>query len=195
VEVGDPALPPFDFDQGNLIIGATIDRLDSLFFPREGYYASLGYTASRDWLGSDEEFDQLDFDATGAWSRGKHTLQLGGRYHSTISGILPVQSLYRLGGRTRLAGYRLNELTGQHYALVYAGYSYELARFLDRPSLLGGTLEYGNAWQRRSDMAFDDGELNASLYVGFDSWLGPMLLGYGWRQDEDLLFLEIGRPF
>ena len=195
VEVGDPSQPPFDFDVGNLIVGVAIDRLDSLFFPREGYYATLGYTASREWLGSDRDFDQVDFDATGAWSFGKHTLQLGGRYHSTISGDLPVQSLYRLGGRTRLAGYRINELTGQHYALVYGGYAYELARFLERPTLLGGTLEYGNAWQRREDIG-EDAELNASLYLGFDSWLGPMLVGYGWREGgEDQLFLEIGRPF
>jgi NTE family protein len=196
VQTGDPTLPAYEFDQGNLVVGATVDRLDSLFFPRAGYYAALGYTASRDWLGSDDEFDQVDFDITGARSWGKHTLQVGGRYHSTLAGELPVQSLYRLGGRTRLAGFRLNELTGQHYALVYGGYAYELARFLGRSSLLGGTLEYGNAWQERGDMAWDDGILNASLYLGFDSWLGPMLIGYGWREGgQDQLFLEIGRPF
>ncbi|MBC7802495.1 MAG: hypothetical protein H7Y16_01355, partial [Candidatus Parcubacteria bacterium] len=59
-----------------------------------------------------------------------------------------------------------------------------------------GTLEYGNAWERREDMAFDDGILNASVYTGFDSWLGPMLFGIGWREDGDgVVFLEIGKPF
>ena len=110
--------------------------------------------------------------------------------------MLPVQSLYRLGGRTRLAGFRLNQLTGQHYALVYAGYSYQLANVFGRSALVGGTLEYGNAWERREDMAFDDGILNGSAYLGFDSWLGPMLFGYGWRETGDgVLFLEIGTPF
>jgi NTE family protein len=106
VEVGDPQLENFDFDQGNLFASLAIDRLDSLYFPREGYYGSIGYTASRTWLGSDSEFDQVDFDAIGARSFGKHTLQLGGSYHATVSGSLPVQSRYRLGGRGRLAGYR-----------------------------------------------------------------------------------------
>lgn len=46
VEVGDPQLEEFDFDQGNLFAMMTIDRLDSLFFPRNGYYALLGYTIS-----------------------------------------------------------------------------------------------------------------------------------------------------
>lgn len=196
VEVGDPQLGSFDFDQGSLFASLAIDRLDSLYFPRSGYYGSLGYTISRTWLGSDSEFDQVDFDALGARSFGKHTLQLGGSYHSTVSGTLPVQSRYRLGGRGRLAGYRLNELTGQHYALAFAGYTYQLAEFFGRSALVGGTLEYGNAWERRQDMSLSDGIFNVSVYTGFDSWLGPMLLGYGWReQGEGALFLEIGRPF
>jgi len=196
VETGDPQLEDFDFEQGNLFANVTIDRLDSLFFPRNGYYALLGYTVSRDWLGSDTEFDQVDVDTIGARSFGKHSVQLAASYHSTVSGTLPVQSRYRLGGRARLAGFRLNELTGQHYALLVAGYSYQLTEFFGRSALVGGTVEYGNAWERRQDMAFDDGILNASLYAGFDSWLGPMMFGVGWREDGDgVLFLEVGRPF
>ena len=196
VEIGDPGLQAFDFDQGNLFANVTIDRLDSLFFPRDGYYAMLGYTVSRDWLGSDSEFDQLDFDSLGAKSFGKHSLQVGGRYHATISGTLPVQSRYRLGGRTRLVGFRLNQLTGQDYAVLFAGYTYQVAKFLGRSALVGGTVEYGNAWERRQDMSFGDGLLNASLYAGFDSWLGPMLFGLGWRENGDgVIFLEVGRPF
>jgi NTE family protein len=196
VEVGNPLLPDFDFDTGELFLDFTVDRLDSLFFPREGYYSQLGYTVARDWLGSDEEYAHVDFDVLAAKSFGKHTLQGGASYHATTTGVLPLQSLYRLGGRGHLVGFRRNELTGQHYGLVFTGYTYQLAKLLGRPAVVGGTLEYGNAWQRREDMAFGDGILNASLYVGFDSWLGPMLFGYGWREHGDgELFLEIGQPF
>jgi len=196
VEVGDPALEEFDFDQGSLYAFVNVDRLDSLFFPRSGYYTSLGYTISRDWLGGDSEFDQLDFDAVAAKSFRRHTLQLGARYHATVSGELPIQSRYRLGGRTRLAGFRINELTGQHYAVLFAGYSYQLAEIFSRSALVGGTLEYGNAWERREDISAGDGILNGSLYTGFDSWLGPMTFGLGWRETGDnVLFFEIGRPF
>lgn len=196
VEIGDPVLPDFEFEQGTLFAQAVVDRLDSLYFPRDGYYADLGYSISRDWLGSDGEFDQVDLDLIGARSHGLHAFQLGLRYHSTLDGVAPLQARYRLGGRSRLAGYRLNELTGQHYALLMGGYSYQLAKVFGRAALVGGTLEYGNAWERREDMAFDDGVLNASLYAGFDSWLGPMMFGFGWRDGgEGLVFLEIGRPF
>lgn len=196
VEIGDPQLEDFDFDQGSLFATLTIDRLDSLFFPRDGYYGALGYRISRDWLGSDTEFDQIDIDTIVAKSFGKHALQAGASYHSTVSGTVPIQSRYRLGGRARLAGFRYNELTGQHYSFLVAGYTYQLAEFFGRSALVGGTLEYGNAWERRQDMRFSNGIFNASLYAGFDSWLGPMLFGYGWREGGDgVLFLEIGRPF
>lgn len=196
VQVGDPANPSFDFDQGELYASLAIDRLDSLYFPRDGYYGILGYTAARDWLGSDTEFEHVDIDTLAARSFGRHALQFGASYHSTLDGELPVQSRYRLGGRARLSGFRFNELTGQHYALAFAGYSYQLASFFGRSALVGTTLEYGNAWERRQDMALDDGIFNASIYTGFDSWLGPMLFGIGWREHTDgVLFLEVGRPF
>ena len=45
-------------------------------------------------------------------------------------------------------------------------------------------------------MAFDDGILNGSLYFGFDSWLGPLILGYGLREGgSSTAFLEIGQRF
>ena len=196
VEIGDPELEEFDFEHGELYAGLTIDRLDSLYFPRTGHFVGLQYTAARAWLGSDSEFEQLELDLLGARSFGKHSVQFRGAYYATLSGELPIQARYRLGGRGRLAGFRLNELTGQHYALVLAGYSYQLAELLGRAAHVGATLEYGNAWERRQDMALDDGILNASIYVGFDSRVGPMLFGLGWREaGHGLLFLEIGRAF
>lgn len=94
------------------------------------------------------------------------------------------------------ARYRVNQLTGQHYALLFAGYTYQLADVFGRSLQVGGTLEYGNAWERRADMSFNSALLNASLYAGFDSWLGPMLFGLGWRETGDhTVFLEIGKPF
>ena len=93
-------------------------------------------------------------------------------------------------------GYRFNELTGQHYALVFVGYTRQLAEVFGRSAVVGGTLEYGNAWEDRDRISWADGVLNASVYAGFDSWIGPMLFGYGQRDGGDgVVFLEIGKPF
>ncbi len=94
------------------------------------------------------------------------------------------------------AGFHYNELAGQHYAVLMAGYSYQLASLFRRSAVAGATLEYGNAWENRGDMRLGDGIWNGSLYLGFDSWIGPMLFGYGRRAGGGaVLFLEIGKPW
>jgi NTE family protein len=195
VQTGEPA-DSFDFNTGRLAAYVSIDRLDSLFFPRNGYGTNVAYTIARDWLGSDADYAQLDFDVLAAKSFGRSAVQGGVGYHVTTQGTLPVQDRYRLGGRGQLVGFRQYELTGQDYAVVYAGYTWQLAEVFSRSALIGGTLEYGNAWEQRRDMEWGDGIWNASLYIGFDSWVGPMLFGYGWREGgKGVLFLEIGKPF
>ncbi|MNT28139.1 hypothetical protein D3C72_1638030 [compost metagenome] len=112
----------------------------------------------------------------------------------TTSGTAPVQSLYRLGGRWRLAGFQHNQLTGQDYALGFVGYTYELGKVLGRSAQVGGTVEYGNAWQRRADMSLSDGIWNGSVFLGFDSWIGPLIFGMGFGEGgRNVLFIELGQ--
>jgi NTE family protein len=194
VEIGDPDIPRVNFDEGALTVEATLDDIDSLYFPRDGLLASAGTYQSRPGLGADTRFGQLDFDAVAAKSFGRHAVQLGLRYHVTSSGTAPVQNLYRLGGRWRLAGFQNNQLTGQAYALGFAGYTYELGKVVGRSAQAGGTLEYGNAWQHRSDMSLSDGIWNGSLFLGFDSWVGPLIFGMGFREGgENVIFIELGQ--
>jgi NTE family protein len=196
VEVGDPTLPETDYDIGEVFLEGSLDRLDSAYLPRKGYSLRLRYTRSLDALGADGEFEQADFDAISAWSFGKHSVLGGLRYHVTTSGVAPLQSLYRLGGFSRLVGYQPNELTGQNYGVLLGGYSYEIGKLLGQEAMAGVLLEYGNAWNRRADMSLSGSNLNGSVYVGFDSWLGPILFGAGAREGgEHNLFLEVGHRF
>jgi len=196
VLVGDPDLPSTDFDSGEVYVDASIDRLDSLFFPRNGYLLRNRYTFSRTALGADVEFEQYDLDTFAARSFGSHAIQFGLRYHVTTSGVAPLQSLYRVGGFSRLAGFAPNELTGQDYGVLLGGYTYQLGEFFGQKSLVGGTLEYGNTWQRRTDMDFSDGILNGSVFIGADTWVGPIMFGVGAREGGHMnLFLTVGETF
>jgi NTE family protein len=34
------------------------------------------------------------------------------------------------------------------------------------------------------------------VYIGFDSWVGPMMFGLGWREGGNgVVFIEIGKTF
>ncbi|WP_447730779.1 patatin-like phospholipase family protein [Pseudoxanthomonas suwonensis] len=195
VEVGDPTLPDVDLDAGSWYAQVAVDRLDSLYFPREGHWSRLAYRRSAGWLGGDARFEEAGLDVLAAAPFGRHALQAGLAWHATLSGELPLHLRHRLGGRGRLAGFHYNELAGQHYAMLMAGYSYQLAALFRRSAVVGATVEYGNAWEERGDMRASDGIWNGSLYLGFDSAIGPMLFGYGLREGgEGVLFLEIGKP-
>jgi NTE family protein len=66
----------------------------------------------------------------------------------------------------------------------------------NRDAVVGSLLEYGNAWQDRSRMAFSDGVLNGSIYIGLDSLLGPLMFGIGGREGgERNIFVELGHGF
>ncbi len=194
MDIGSPQVPRTSFDEGAITASATYDNIDSIYFPRNGFLVNLGTYQSQKGLGADERFGQIDLDAVGAFPIGSNAVQLGLRYHVTASGTAPLQNLYRLGGRWRLAGFQQNELTGQDYALAFAGYTYELGKVLGRSAQLGGTVEYGNAWQRRSDMSISDGIWNGSLFLGFDSWIGPLIFGIGMREGgHRVVFIELGQ--
>jgi len=194
MDIGSPQVPRISFDEGALTANATYDNIDSLYFPRDGFLVNLGTYQSFEGLGADSRFGQINLDAVGAFPFGSSAVQLGLRYHVTSSGIAPLQNLYRLGGRWRLAGFQQNQLTGQDYALGFVGYTYELGKVLGRSAQVGGTVEYGNAWQRRSDISLSDGIWNGSLFLGFDSWIGPLIFGMGMREGGDrVVFIELGQ--
>ena len=189
--IGTSSVVNNDFNIGEAYWNLTFDRLDSFQVPRSGTFASLGQTLGRKDLGSDNNFNQVNFDIIYAHAIGAHSAYGGLRYHHTVSGNALLQNQYRLGGVTRLAGYRPNELFTSNYALGFIGYTYELGRLLNRPAILGGTIEYADLWE---DGSAHKQELHASAYFGFDSWLGRFLFGYGARESgEGSFFLELGR--
>lgn len=194
--IGTDSVVDRDFDIGEAYWNLTFDRLDSFQLPRSGMFVSLGQTIGRTDLGADDNFNQLNLDVIYAHAIGAHSAYGGFRYHDTISGTALLQNQYRLGGVTRLPGYRPNELFTENYALGFIGYTYELGRLLNRPAIIGGTIEYADLWSDGSGSisSVHNRELNASAYFGFDSWLGRFLFGYGAREGgEGSFFLELGR--
>ncbi|KAF1695182.1 patatin [Pseudoxanthomonas jiangsuensis] len=196
VEIGDPRLPEVEVASGVWFLRGAIDRLDSLYFPRRGYFVRADYRATLAALGDDTDFELAGVELLGARAFGRGAVQAGLTWRSTLSGELPLNERITMGGRGNLVGFHYNELTGQNALVAMLGYSWQLASVFGRSAVIGTTLEYGNAWERRADMRWGGGVFNGSAYIGFDSWIGPMLFGYGLREGgEDLLFLEIGQPF
>ncbi len=194
--IGLSSFPTQYYDDGQFFINARYDRLDNFYFPGSGAAIELAYHISRDALGADTEYDQVAFNTLKAWTTGSHSFLAGAAYETTTNGIAPVQSRFRAGGFGNLSGYALNELAGQHFGMVLAGYRHKLGESGFLPAFIGGTIEYGNVSNRSSGDVFSDGLLNGSVYLGYNSPIGPMYLGYGMGEgDRSTIFLRVGNVF
>ena len=65
----------------------------------------------------------------------------------------------------------------------------------DVPMYLGATIEAGNVWQSQSDMSLGSTLIHGSLYLGMDTYIGPVILGAGAGQNgQSNFYLFIGAP-
>ena len=179
VVIGDPEIPEQDIDAGEMFLNARYDSLDDIFFPRYGIKGNLGWLGSRTELGADDDFDQAIARILAAKTWGKHTLHVGGRILTTYNGIAPIQNYFRLGGLFSLPGYSENELAAQNAVLFNTGYLRAFKPILSMPTYLGATLQYGNIFQVKEDIEFSDLKLAGALYLGMESVIGPLYIGYG----------------
>ena len=63
------------------------------------------------------------------------------------------------------------------------------------PTYFGASLEAGNVWQSRSDMSFGSTLIHGSLFLGMDTYVGPVILGAGVGEDGySNFYLFIGAP-
>jgi NTE family protein len=114
------------------------------------------------------------------------------RFNTTLDSELPTYGLFTGGGFFNMSGFEQNELIGQHFGMVLAGYRHNLGESGLLPAYAGFTVEYGNAGVKRRDV-FGDGILNGSIYAAYDSPLGPIYVGYGLADERSgLFFLRLG---
>lgn len=179
VIIGDPEIPEQDINAGEIFLNARFDSLDDIFFPRHGLKGNLGWIGSRTELGADDDFDQAVARVLAAKTWGKHTLHLGGRILTTYNGIAPIQNYFRLGGLFSLPGYSENELAAQNAVLFNTGYLHAFKPIFSMPAYLGANLQYGNIFQQKEDIDYSDLKLAGALYLGLESVIGPLYIGYG----------------
>lgn len=182
------------------------DTLDNLSFPRQGDYlqSKVSYIHSRgDSLTLDDSslgvvssvnyLHPFTFDE-------RHTLDLrlsGGG--SAVSEILPMY-LQDLGGLFNLSGYQRYQLNGRYKLFGALVYRYRLLEnnfgAFKSPVYTGFSLERGNIWNEKSDINWNSMKNAASIYVGADTFLGPVYLAYGQADSGDNSFyLFFGNTF
>ncbi|KAA5843074.1 hypothetical protein C1Y35_10845 [Pseudomonas sp. GW456-L14] len=199
VRVGDQDLPSESFNEGYYELRYSFDSLDNVYFPHEGEDIGLSLRQFEPSLGSDKRYRQWEFKLDKALSSGPNTFILGGRYGRTLDEAEVVTSSFVLGGARQLSGFRQDALSGQNVSLMRGVYYRRLTPRsylpLDFPLYIGGSLERGRAWN--NDNEFDSGYINAaSIFLGFDTPLGPLNFSYGINDDnQKAVYLNLGQTF
>jgi NTE family protein len=205
--IGDPAdanLPVESFtpfNQRNFFVRFTYDRLDDVNFPRSGQQATLQWSGNRDVSGIGQTSDQVTGTYVGAYSFGRDTLSLSAAGGVTLQAhVTDLNLQFPLGGFLNLSGLRADSLLGPDFGIVRGLYYRQIGRggpgYLDVPTYVGLSLEVGNVWQSRSEASFGNTEKNASLFLGLDTFLGPVYLATGFdSHGNQQYYLFLGRTF
>jgi NTE family protein len=207
LEIGDPTdtnLPEASFTPFNMreyFVRFTYDRLDNINFPRSGQEGTLQYSAYRNATGLGQNADQITASYVGAYSFGRDTLSFSASGGATLqSHVTDLNLQFPLGGFLNLSGLRAYSLLGPDFGIARALYYRQIGRggpnFFDVPTYLGVSFEVGNVWQSRSAASLSNTEKDASLFLGLDTFLGPLYLATGFDEHgHQEYYLFLGRTF
>ncbi|MBP6381409.1 MAG: patatin-like phospholipase family protein [Pseudomonadales bacterium] len=204
IQIGSPLLSSQSEDDGGSFTELRYDSLDRSYFPRRGMRLVSRYDNGLESWGAE---DYEAWSTTGVLSRswGRHTVNATARWSQLdLDGdetvlTLPSQ-VFTLGGFLSLSGYTRDALAGNYLGLANLVYYRRLNEQsilpTDLPVYAGASIEAGNTWFYKHDVAWDDLLFAGSLFLGVDSPLGPVYLGVGLGEnDQRALYLQVGQVF
>ena len=194
-------IPSSDFDIGGYVVSWDFDTYNNVYFPKRGTRASISWVGQRESAGASFDVDIVKGGFGTAKTWGNHTFIAGVTLQSQLKDVQGAQNLLTTGGLFQLSGYQRDELSGRHTAIGRAIYYQKLRAnplrgFLDATIYAGVSLELGNAWANSSDISLGDSILAGSLFLGADTFVGPVYLAGGLAEGgKSALYLFVGRPF
>lgn len=199
VKVGDPAIEDVDFNSGSFFTRFTADTLDDIVFPSTGLRYVVDWERVRRTFGAESDYDLLRSDFNAVRTFGRHSVSFGLDLATTFDSDEAIQDFFPLGGFLNLSGLERGEILGPHAGLARAVYYRRLGPtgggVFDWPLYAGFSLEAGNVWQDRAAAGFDDLIVNGSLFVGLDTFFGPLFFAAGFAEDgKTSFYLFLGDP-
>jgi NTE family protein len=193
---GTPGIPKQDFDIGAMKGRVFIDKVDNVNFPHSGYLGLIDYYDSMPGLGADERYRKIDVEFLKAFTYRSYTVLASARYGSYINSTVPFYDEFTLGGFLNLSGYQQDQLRGQQVGLGRLIAYWRASQSLLGSFYTGLSLEAGNVWKTGESMAFNDLLTAGSVFIGYDTVLGPLYLGVGTAERGNTsLYFYLGRAF
>ena len=199
VQTGSTVLPEIDTDASGARIKLVADRLDQVWFSREGQRLTMSAFKAYQTMGADSSYSRADLSVLQALSFGEHTFQIGLYGGTNLDSNLPAYDSFVLGGPFRLSAYAINQFAGQQAMFASVRYLNQVKRL---PSPLGSGVYAGASLEAGRVNKLDVGQSttgnleSGSVFLGADTFLGPAWIGAGFAPGGiRSLFLLVGVPF
>jgi NTE family protein len=193
IETGSTSLPTGKRHVNGWSSALDFDRFDRTFFPTKGWFARARY-----FKADDEGYSRLTTDLRAARSWGPYVFNGRFFYVGSPQGRLPVYDAGFLGGFFNLSGYARNQIIAGDIRFASVRGEKVIGKMplgLAGDLRAGVSLETGNARQRFSETNLAGWQKAASIYLGGETPLGPLFLGYGRASGgHSSLYLFLGFP-
>jgi len=193
--LSNASLESADLQQFGIKTGIVIDQLSDPSFPREGYKLSSNLFLGLDT--SHKNYQEFSFDSIWAKSVNNHSINLkfsGAGLFQSDTQIRGLGSV--LGGFQRLSAYQQDQFRGNYMLYGSATYLLRAVNFemAGQSLFLGSSLEAGNVWDTGKDISAPSLKKSISLFAGFNSFMGPIYLGFAVGQGGARnVFFQLGR--
>jgi len=189
-----------DFIESYYYLKLFHDSLDNLSFPNSGFFSNLSINANRKNIGADSDYEQLKLAISGAGTFERYTILSRVMLEATLderaANDIRANELFWHGGFLELSGTIRNELFGQYFGLIETAFYRRLGDITFLPLYAGFSLEAGNAWIERSDINSNNIRYSGSIFVGAETFLGPVYIAVGASSKGDLAFyFNISKTF
>jgi NTE family protein len=197
--IGDPGLSE-DFEIGRIKLQFIYNRFDNFHFPRQGTNAGVIYHAALKELGEEVPMHMLGANWITAKTWGNHTFMPALSFNMVMDNDAPIQDVFPMGGFLNLSGFSKNELSGRYAGIARLMYLNKIAGHgltaFKIPVYLGASIEKGNVWHKSDDIRFDSAIWAGSVFVGADTFIGPLYFAYGFAEGgRNALYLYLGQAF
>ncbi|RPH42315.1 MAG: patatin [Desulfobulbaceae bacterium] len=178
---------------GGWVAKVDFDQFDSLYVPTHGWAVKGEYFDS-----SDENYSKGTLDLRVAQNIGEYVFS--GRYNisGSLEGALPPYDAVALGGFLNLSGFAANQILGDSF--MYGNMRLEkiigqLPLGLRGDMRVGLALETGRVDGRYSESELDGWQNSLALYIGGETPVGPVFIGYGYSPEGmSSLYVFFGTP-
>ncbi|WP_300450268.1 patatin-like phospholipase family protein [Accumulibacter sp.] len=197
VDTGSPLFPEESKSYHGWFTGLEVDQTDRLYFPTNGWSTSTRYFASQT-----DDYSKLTAELKGYGSVGDWVLATRLSYQGSPVGKLPYYDLGSLGGMLNMTAFAVGQLKGDDMSYGQLRAEKIIGRL---PLGLRGDMRLGAALEMaKISRPFSETELkgwinSSSVYLGGETPLGPIYLGYGYSSSGSTggysnFYLFLGTP-